>query len=222
MTLTNEPRPKAEGNAGGRRELEWPTVVTWDDFIPASPVDFHEVLASRRSSTGGRTTEADLAAILKRSTELRHRGADGRFGEWESRSSPASGGLHALSLLCLSVDQDGVSGFYDVDRHSLLAADDLAVARKLNFRSVSEIAGTSSGTTVQLVADVARYQACYDGWQSLALRDAGALAMTICLSATVLRVRSVVLGRLGHEIVAAAGLDNSYVGVGAVHLGGRQ
>ena len=163
--------------------------------------------------------EKALATTLWHATRLRHRGSDGRFGNWESRISPSAGGLHGIELLCLPIERDCVAGFYDRERHALLAPDSLTLARNLNRESVALLAAAEAGTTVQLLADERRYAACYDNSGSLILRDAGALCVIISLVATALGLTSVILGRLGQNVVSAAGLAHRFRGVGAVHLG---
>lgn len=215
----DEPVPRQGTSSAHRRMPPWPNVAKWPPEDAPGPVDFLAVLNARRSSTGGHVAEADLAAVLWRATTLRHRGSDGRFGMWESRSAPASGGLHGILLLVLPLEPAVPAGVYDLDHHALVADSGLKDARSLNQASVAELISATSGTTIQLVADARRYDACYTHWESLALRDAGALAMTICLAATARSLTSVVLGRLGSEIADAALMGDGYVGVGAVHLG---
>lgn len=163
--------------------------------------------------------ESWLAALLKHSTMLRSRAHDGRFGTWESRSAPAAGGLHAIAMLVLPLAADAPAGFYDPDRHALLSSPSLAEAKVINRAEIVGLLGATGGTTVQFLADVSRYEACYCDPGSLVWRDAGALAAVVTLVATALSLRSVVIGRHGGPVARAADLPGSWLPVGGVHLG---
>lgn len=162
--------------------------------------------------------ERDLAAVLWHSTFLRYRKTDGRFGTWESRSAPASGGLHGIHILCLPLDTHHAAGFYDDERHGLRSPHPMLLARELNAANVAELAGARSGTTIQFVADPARYRTCYDNAETLIWRDAGAMLAVVTLVATALGLASVPLGRHGDAIVEVAGVGNRFVAVGGVHI----
>lgn len=163
----------------------------------------------------------DLASLLRHSTLLRERRFDGRFGTWESRSAPAAGGIHALHLLCLPLGRNEACGIYDADVHALRAAHSLEEARALNMQSVATIAEAEEGTTLQIVVDRDRYEACYHHCDSLIWRDAGAVITVISLIATLLGLESVPLGRHGDDIVLAARLGAGFAGAGAVHIGSK-
>ena len=214
-----EPTPRKGAISLARRLPAWPIVTHWQRQVCAPADDFLAVLNRRRSREGGPLDQSNLAALLRHSTMLRERRSDGRFGVWESRAAPAAGGIHALLLLCLPLDDVNVAGIYDVERHALLALDSLNEARLLNRNNVSSIADAKHGTTLQIVADLSRYEACYDHWESLMWRDAGVLTSIISLVATLLGLVAIPLGRHGNDVVRACHLDTNFIGAGAVHLG---
>lgn len=216
-----EPMPRLNAVSRARRLPDWPIVSNWPRQVRAPPHDFLSTLNARRSRIGGSVKEDDLASLLRHSTLLRERRFDGRFGAWESRSAPAAGGLHALHLLCLSFDKNDACGLYDAEAHALRAPHSLDSSRALNRQSVVAIAEAEAGTTLQIVADRHRYEACYDRFESLVWRDAGALTAVISLVATLLGLVSVPLGRHGDDIVHAAQLGAGFVGVGAIHIGSK-
>jgi len=180
-------------------------------------IGFFEVLGSRRSGVGGSLGIEDLSALLWHSTALRSR-TQGRFGlPAESRNSPSGGGLHPIKLLVLPLE-DGIAGLYDDQQHGLMPAGSAAVA--VNRKSISTILGHVQGTTIQFAADRALLDACYDNAGSILWRDAGALVATMCLVATALGITACPIGRVGDDVVNAAGVMEGFVGAGAVHFGG--
>jgi hypothetical protein len=182
---------------------------------------FLDVLGGRSSGTGGPLSERELSSVLWHGMLLRESSSHGRFGMgWESRSAPSSGGLHPLRLLCIPLGDAGVVGVHEPETHTLLrcAADDRAV-KKVNLASVRDLTGAHAGTTLQIVADPTKTDACYENSQSLILRDAGALIATISFVATALGLTSCPLGRAGTDISRSAGLLAPFIGLGAVHLG---
>lgn len=214
-----EPRPRPGAIAPPRWCPTWPLVTNWDAPGEAPRNDFFSTLAARSSSAGGPLDERDLAALLWHSTFLRYRGTDGRFGTWESRSAPASGGLHGTHILCLPLDARHAPGVYDDERHGLRSPHRMARARELNAANVAELAGARFGTTIQFVADPARYRACYDDAETLVWRDAGTMLAIVTLVATGLGLASVPLGRHGDAIVEAAVDSDRFLAVGGVHIG---
>jgi len=221
MPTNDEPHP-IPGAQGVRAALpDWPIVTDWATSFETPTRDFMAVLATRRSSTGAAVGDDELAALLRHSTMLRHRGSDGRFGRWESRPTPSAGGMHAIRILCLPWQPTGTGGIYDADRHVLFDPPSLGEALRLNRSNVGELTAATDGTTLQLVADIGHYDSCYRNSSSLMWRDSGALCATIGLVAAALSLTAVVLGRIGTDIVEAAGLMHPHVGAGAIHIGVR-
>lgn len=213
-----EPFPREGARGLPRRKPDWASATDWPRQVRTPEVDFLATVTARRSATGNAVTEHDLASLLRLATMLRTRRGDGRFGEWESRNAPSAGGLHAISLLVLPVSP-GPVGLYDVASHRLLSPPEPGEAIRLNRESVLGLAGVSSGVTVQLVADIERYDACYTGFESLMWRDSGALLGLLAMIATALSLRSVILGRTGSDIVKMVDMGRNWKGVGAIHFG---
>jgi hypothetical protein len=156
MLTDREPLPRAGASPPPRLLPDWPMITDWPRQVPTPERDFVDVLNSRRSATGGPVDERSFASLLRHATMLRMRRSDGRFGKWESRSAPCSGGLHAIHLLCLPIGDEGRAGIYDDNRHGLLAPDELGRARELNAASVLALTSATAGTTLQLIADLSR------------------------------------------------------------------
>lgn len=212
-----EPRPRLGARGIPRILPDWPSCTGWPRNVRTPEIDFLQILQARRSSIGREVDEADLASLLRLATMLRSRRIDGRFGEWESRSAPSAGGMHAIALLVLPIGS-GPTGIYDDARHCLLAPPKPERALEMNRASVDRLCGAAAGTTIQLLADGPRYAACYENHSSLMWRDAGALVTVLALVSTVLGLRSVILGREGGDIAEATGLER-WTAVGAIHLG---
>ncbi len=210
-----EPAPRFDGNAS-RRLITSGSVQLLPRDVRAPDTNFFDVLGSRRSGVGGPLGIDDLSALLWHSTALRSR-APGRFGvSAESRNSPSGGGLHPIKLLVLPLE-DSIAGFYDDRQHGLGTVAPAAIA--INRESISTILGRSRGTTIQFAADRALLDACYDNASSILWRDAGALVATMCLVATALGIAACPVGRVGDDVVDAAGVMEGFVGAGAVHFG---
>ncbi|MGI9374939.1 nitroreductase family protein [Novosphingobium aquimarinum] len=211
-----EPAPRFDGNPS-RRLIEPGPVQLLPRDVRTPDAGFFEVLGTRRSGIGGPLDIDDLSALLWHSTALRSR-TPGRFGvPAESRNSPSGGGLHPIRLLVLPLE-DGAAGFYDDQQHGLMPVGAAALA--VNRESISTILGHGHGTTVQFAADRALLDACYRNASSILWRDAGALITTMCLIATALGIAACPVGRVGNDVVVAAGVAEGFVGAGAVHFGG--
>jgi len=180
--------------------------------------DFLKVLQARRSVTGEDVGINDLSSLLWHSTALRERHGSGRFGiPWESRPAPSAGGLHPISIIVLPLGAPSTAGEYLPDLHGIAAIHFGAV--EANRASVEEMLGCHHGTTLQFACDLALLDACYSNPETLMWRDSGALANTITLVATWLGLKSVILGRIGTDILSAGGMNGRLVGAGAVHIG---
>lgn len=210
-----EPAPRFDGNPS-RRLIESGPVQLLPRDVQTPDVGFFEVLGARRSGIGGPLGIDDLSALLWHATALRSR-TPGRFGvPAESRNSPSGGGLHPIRLLVLPLE-DGTAGFYDDQQHGLMPVRAAALA--VNRESISTILRHSHGTTVQFAADRDLLDACYRNASSILWRDAGALVATMCLVATALGIVACPVGRVGNDVVDAAGVKGGLVGAGAVHFG---
>lgn len=198
-----------------RRHLRGSPSLLLPKQIDRPETGFFDVLDERRSCVGKPLSVDQLSSLLWHSTRLRDRRL-GRFGiGQESRSAPSGGGLHPIRLLILPLGQED-GGLYDDHDHALIPID--AQAKKANSDSMYKIFGDASGVTIQFAADSDLVAACYSNPMSLIWRDAGALAATICLVATALKLAAVPVGRLGTNIVEAAGMPSGFIGAGAVHI----
>jgi uncharacterized ferredoxin-like protein len=217
MPIDAEPSPRFCTEAPRRVPLpnKWTPLPRTIREADATLVD---VLRGRRSAVGGPVSSDDLSSLLWHATALRERRADGRFGiPWESRPAPSAGGLHSIRIVVLPLEDTAQAGEYLPDHHALAAIDPNAV--DVNRASVAEVIGATTGTTLQLACDLDLLAACYDNSETLMWRDAGVLAATIAFAATALGLTSVVLGRTGGRVLAAAGIDPRLAAVGGVHVG---
>ncbi len=216
-----EPLPRSVGDRPGILFAP-PGVDPLPSHVHVTPIDFFNVLASRRSRVGDRVPPALLSSLLWHVTQLRERRFDGRFGQWESRPGPSAGGIHPIRLMTIPLDTNDDVGIYDDAVHSMARPPrDASETIRLNAASVSELTGAVAGTTVQFLADPTRLAACYVNHETLLWRDAGAMTAILCLTAEALGLTAVPLGRHGDEIVQSCGLPARVKGVGAVHIGSR-
>lgn len=219
----DEPRPLRPARPWTRTAMHLSATRALSPQILAPERDFLATLHGRRSGAGEDPGADFVAALLWHVTQLRERRLDGRFGLWESRTCPSAGGLHPISLLIIPLTSAEKPGVYLPDTHAIGFLEvDPEPAMSLNRASVAALANSRSGTTIQLVADSAILSACYENWQSLLWRDAGAMIATLALTATALGLTAVPLGREGSDIVRAFGLSVPFTGVGAVHIGSRR
>lgn len=217
MPIDAEPSPRFGTKAPHRASLpnEWSPLPR---TIRETDAAFLDVLRDRRSAVGGPVGLDDLSSLLWHATALRERRVDGRFGiPWESRPAPSAGGLHAIRIVVLPLDDTAQAGEYLPDHHALAPIDPSGI--DANRASVAEMIGATTGTTLQLACDLDLLAACYDNPETLMWRDAGTLAVTIAFAATALGMTSVVLGRTGGDVLTAAGIDPRLTAVGAVHVG---
>ena len=220
MPTNREPRPRKVPREWAAPRIDSTGLYVLPRAVRTPECGFIETLNARRSGIGAPLDVHDLSSLLWHSMLLRERRHDGRFGiPWESRSAPSGGGLHPIELLCLPVGESEHGGLYRGKDHALLKICDGQEACALNTASVTQLTGATGGTTLQLVADWSKLDACYEEAESLLWRDSGALASCICLVATALRLTAIPLGRIGTEILRAAGFSKPFVGAGAVHVG---
>lgn len=147
---------------------------------------------------------------------------EGAPGPIQSRPAPAAGGLHALDLLVSRLH--GVPGLllYDPFSHALRTLEPIQNdALDLYHRKVETLFPSSEGCVITLLADHAKLDAKYVHWQSLALRDAGALLATLGVCAAGLGMGFCFAGILGNELLAAGGIEpGARVPVGSAIVGG--
>lgn len=213
-----EPKPRAGAVAKEPLRFGGECLFRFPAPLPLPDKSFSQILEARRSAVGGELADQQLGDVLHNVTR-RMRGGLGRFGQaWEGRASPAAGGLHVISLLCLPVERTSRVGFYDRNQHSLRQIEKAPEIQRVNAESVKLLTGATSGTTIQFLADAARLNSCYENGMSLLWRDSGALAATICLVATCFGLNAVILGRTGSGLDLPSSLSG-WQPLGAVHLG---
>ena len=215
-----EPRPRKKPRKWAAQQIDATGLFVLPRDVRTPESSFIDVLNARRSRIGGPLDVRDLSSLLWHSMLIRERNHDGRFGiPWESRSAPSSGGLHPIQVLCLPLENAEPGGLYRARDHVVLDISGGPKACELNTVSVAELTGATAGTTLQFVADWSKLDACYEEAKSILWRDSGALAASVCLIATALELTAIPLGRLGTDIVRAAGISEPFVGAGAVHVG---
>ena len=215
-----EPRPRKKPRKWAAQQIDATDLYVLPRDVRTPEHSFIDVLNARQSRIGGPLEVSDLSSLMWHSMLLRERNHDGRFGiPWESRSAPSGGGLHPIQVLCLPLEKTEPRGLYSARDHTLLDIGAGPKACELNTVSVAELTGATAGTTLQFVADWSKLDAFYEEAKSILWRDSGALAASICLIATALELTAVPLGRLGTDILRAAGINEPFVGAGAVHVG---
>lgn len=218
-----EPLPIVPPAAWTPPEIDYLRKMPLPREIAAPDARLFDILHSRRSLNGGDVDDYFLGSLLWHSTQLHERRTDGRFGRWESRPTPSAGGLHPIDLMILPLAAGRTAGMYlDADHEIGILPSDPAAALRANTDSVKASTLAACGITIQFVADASRPAACYENWSSLVWRDAGALLATLGLVAAALGLTSLPLGRHGTNIVRLMGLDEPFIGVGAVHIGYRR
>ena len=223
MHIDLEPVPIVPPAAWSPPEVEYRRRIPLPRDIAAPDACLFDILHSRRSLSGGDVDDHSLGSLLWHATQLHERRTDGRFGLWESRPSPSAGGLHPIDLMILPLAVGRGAGMYlDADHEIGVLPSDPAAGLKANADSVKTSTSAVCGITIQFVADASRPAACYENWSSLVWRDAGALLATFGLVASALGLACLPLGRHGTDIIRLMGLDEPFIGVGAVHIGYRR
>lgn len=204
-------------------EPSWPNgpvIHRFEDLPPIPKCDFEQVLGSRRSRSGHGLSIENLGSILRYSQKRREERSDGRFGAWESRTAPSSGGVHGIRFVILPMERADPAGLYEPDLPGIIELPHLPQARRHAARFLTETDLPRRGWFLQLVADLYAYSSRYDNPASLVLRDAGALSCATCFVAEAFGTYSRILGHLDKEIVQGLALGPRYAGVGGIHLTG--
>lgn len=122
---------------------------------------------------------------------------------WQHRAAPSAGGLHPIELLIVPANKATLLR-YDPIVHCLDILDNIDVGRleaaTIKLRAVVDWA---EATYVVLAADFSRTEAVYDHAKSLVWRDAGAMLVTLHLTATAMDLGFCLLGILGNDVVAS-------------------
>lgn len=221
LRIDAEPRPLVGAQLGAPAWPDADTIYRLDPPKAFPQRDLLDILRSRRSRSGGQAHIDLIGTILHYSTELREKRKDGRFGYWESRTSPSAGGIHGVRICLIPITSTKPLGLYLPDEHALASVNEPALVRKEAVRLLDDLQLSHAGYLLQLVANVRSYAERYENSETLLLRDAGALCMTITLVAKAVGASSRVLGHLDRGIVSAMSLGPDYAGVGGVHITAR-
>lgn len=164
----------------------------------------------------------EVAHLLWFSCRVRTSSA-GNPGPIQSRPAPAAGGLHALDLLISRLPSVPGLLLYDPFSHALRTLGPIQNdALDSYHRKVETLFPNSEGAVITLFADHAKLDAKYVHWQSLALRDAGALLATLGVCAAGLDMGFCFAGILGNELLAADAIETgARVPAGSAIFGGK-
>ncbi len=218
--IDDEPLPKSGSRVGGPCWPQGQIVHNFGAPTCQSQSAFFDVLRARRSRSGGPIEPELVGRVLHLAMELREQRNDGRFGFWESRSSPSAGGVHGIGACLIPLSDEDPAGLYSPEDNALIAIPNIPAARSQAIRFLDDLGLPQNGWFVQLIADVPAYSSRYRNSDSLILRDAGALCTIIGLVAEALNGWARILGHLDRGIVRALNLGPNYAGVGGVHLTG--
>ena len=223
MSRSEEPFPR-------ERPLRWkpfvPATSATELLVPPGPgpaTPFGDVLESRRSAMAGDVDWPSVAGLLWHAAATKGWPGPGRAGlPLQERPAPSAGGLHPVRIVCMSDRGMDAPRLYDPETHSfhlLHVVRDATMA--VNRAAVETVTGASRGTTLRMVADMARTRAGYHRPESLVMRDAGCLIATLCLCAGWLGLAACPLGFLGQEMVSMLGFPTPrFRAVGAVQITG--
>jgi hypothetical protein len=219
-TLTDEPLPR-------RPPSEWQPFVATGSTLekldrPSARGDrnFQDVLAARRSSIGNSVDWPVVGELLWHAAGLKGYTQAGRAGlpiGWSA--SPTSGGLQSICIVCISDDASAPRLYEPYDHAFSVLATDRKAAFDENRAAVMAVVGAQRGCTLRLIGDRSKLLAAYDNVDSLLLRDAGAIAATICLCAEWLGLCACPLGFLGNALLPLIGFPTDrFQGAGAVQI----
>ncbi|WP_239370693.1 hypothetical protein [Mesorhizobium retamae] len=137
----------------------------------------------------------------------------------ESRMAPASGGLHAIQIVCHMTGSYDPPRVYLPGRHAFALLPACEEAHGANNASVEATVGRIVGCTFRLIADLEKLAAAYQHPSTLAWRDSGALAATICFVSQWLGLKSNILGFNGDSYLPMIGYTATrFMAVGGVQI----
>jgi len=219
MHIDNEPKPRPHPKIWNNPKIDcsgFIELVAPNESLEGS---FSESMARRYSGIGDRVDDADLSNLLWHSSYCHPAEQAGRFDRtWYHSFPPAAAGLHSLRILCIPIGDQPIC-IYDRKAHRLNLLPNAEDARKENVANVRELTSAENGITLQFFADPTELESCYENSTSLLWRDSGALATAISFVAATSGLTSVILGRIGTNIIRFSGLEVPFLGFGAVHIG---
>lgn len=202
----------------GRRYLPKP------ECTPST--SFAEVFSRRRTRRSfGVSSESDISNLLWHASKILETRVEPSGFVWSHRGSPSAGGRHPISIVVLQLGATGQEPeLYDPLGHCLCRLE-LEDARPLEAYAalIRSIIGTTQGTCLCYVADLARSATKYRHCESLVWRDAGCLLATMQLVAEWHGLNFCAVGPTGEPFVSQAfGCPDRLRGVGACVIGGRE
>lgn len=142
----------------------------------------------------------DISILMKLSLNIRAQSSN-HYGTIQSRSIPASGGLHAYDIAFIGGPFHKKIALYNPNRHSIAYIRSVCPQDLEPFRNkLDTIFPNSDGVSIVFLADSSRYHSKYENWETLALRDSGALLGIMSLCAQRLGLGFCIAGMLGNEI----------------------
>lgn len=222
MPLLTEQHPRPVSDIGDVPMVQWRYLrtIACPQLIAPDASTFREVVEARRSQRAmERGAFRHIVNAVAYATCVRQE-MDNDLRHRSRRISPSAGALHPIEVVL--VLPGGVPRVFRYNPWSnvlealVIVNKDAIVAFN---RSCAMALPEAYATTAVLLGAPARVAACYDESASLLWRDAGAVIQTLCLTATAFGLASCPLGLLGHEIVAATGMAQEVIALGAVRLG---
>lgn len=216
----SEPNPRVHPVAPP--EISWPVcarlAVPWLD---PPDVPFTVVLRSRRSRR--RLSPAPLNQTLG---WLNFTTAPAYFSEHagvQRLQAPALSAGALSSVIPLLLSRRGRPRLFrprPLDSETeALAVSDLDPLYRLRANATTLLPCAGGCDLVVLLCDLERLTAAYEGAESLAWRDAGAMLQTLALTATAVGLSFCPLGLLGGEVTEALGIGHRLRSVGVAVVG---
>lgn len=216
-----EPRPTGNNDPG---RFSWDTrdgnTLPRPRALP--DLTLSTILRDRTSLPAeAKPTAQQLGDILWHSNFVRMRNpATASKRGWESRNTPAAGGLYGIETLVLPLEAGEPCGWYDPIRHQLMPITDVEETALSNRENVAALCGATSGVTLQFICDARRLAVLYDNSETLMWRDAGCLIATLALVASAIGACATPLGRVGlpGHLLCPDSESSRWTPAGAVHL----
>lgn len=127
-----------------------------------------------------------------------------------------------MGVIAQMVEQSEPPRLYLPGRHAFAcltkAEDGAHTANAVDAR----VTGAIAGCTLRLVGDYAKVSAAYQHPESLLWRDAGIVTAGLCIIAEWMDLTSIPIGLTGSSHLRRLGFPaDRFIGLGAVHVGGR-
>jgi Nitroreductase family len=133
----------------------------------------------------------------------------------------SAGAIHPLHLLLVPGSDDQRLLRYDANEHRLEQLNAKSQPVAAWHERCRTLLPDADGSSVVVVADVARPHAAYSNAESLIWRDVGALLQTLGLVCEAYRLAFCPLGLLGRELVETLGGQGRLMAAGTAMIGKR-